>query len=224
MAQSDELSNREKEVLDQLLEGKSNKQIASALHISESTVEFHLKNIYAKCGVSSRTELIIKLGQSTVAGKGDVVENRDRLSLKNWAARFKDVISYNLKELGMSEMANSTDRGAVDPTTFFGAIRVCFTKYADFQGRASRPEFWWFALFITLVAGALAVLNEYVSEFFLVAVLLPFLAAGTRRLRDSGQNPWLQLFLLVPVGGIIVLGYYWALAPANQQPEDNIPA
>lgn len=222
MAQPDELSNREKEVLDQLLEGKGNKQIASALHITESTVEFHLKNIYAKCGVSSRTELILKLGQSTVAGKGDVVENRDRLSLslKNWAARLKDVISYNMKELGMSEMANSTTRGAVDPTTFFGAIRVCLTKYADFQGRASRPEFWWFALFIILVAGAFAVLNEYISEFFLVVVLLPFLAAGTRRLRDSGQSPWLQLYLLVPVAGIFVVGYYWALAPVNPQPEE----
>lgn len=224
MAQSDELSNREKEVVNLLLEGKSNKQIASALHITESTVEFHLKNIYAKCGVSSRTELILKLGQSTVAGKGDVVENRDRLSQKNWAARLKDLISYNMKELGMSEMANSTTRGAVDPTTFFGAIRVCLTKYAEFQGRASRPEFWWFTLFVTLVASALALLNEYVSQFFLVAVLLPFLAAGTRRLRDIGQNPWYQLFLLVPVGGIIVLGYYWAQASANSQTEDNIPA
>jgi len=189
MAQSDELSNREKEVVNLLLEGKSNKQIASALHITESTVEFHLKNIYAKCGVSSRTELILKLGQSTVAGKGDVVENRDRLSQKNWAARLKDLISYNMKELGMSEMANSTTRGAVDPTTFFGAIRVCLTKYAEFQGRASRPEFWWFTLFVTLVASALALLNEYVSQFFLVAVLLPFLAVGTRRQRDIGQNP-----------------------------------
>jgi len=222
MAQYDELSNREKEVLDQLLEGKSNKQIASSLHITESTVEFHLKNIYTKCRVSSRTELILKLGQSTVAGKGDVVENRDRLSLKNWAARLKDVISYNMKELGMSEMANSTTRGAADPTTFFGAIRVCLTKYADFQGRASRPEFWWFALFMTLVAAAFALLNEYLSEFFLVAMLLPFLAVGTRRLRDSGQSPWWQLFLLAPFAGIVVVGFMWAQAPAQPLPEDTV--
>jgi len=222
MAQYDELSNREKEVLDQLLEGKSNKQIASSLHITESTVEFHLKNVYTKCRVSSRTELILKLGQSTVAGKGDVVENRDRLSLKNWAARLKDVISYNMKELGMSEMANSTARGAVDPTTFFGAIRVCLTKYADFQGRASRAEFWWFALFMTLVAAAFALLNEYLSEFFLVAMLLPFLAVGTRRLRDSGQSPWWQLFLLAPFAGIVVVGFMWAQAPAQPLPEDTV--
>jgi len=122
----------------------------------------------------------------------------------------------------MSEMANSTARGAVDPTTFFGAIRVCLTKYADFQGRASRAEFWWFALFMTLVAAAFALLNEYLSEFFLVAMLLPFLAVGTRRLRDSGQSPWWQLFLLAPFAGIVVVGFMWAQAPAQPLPEDTV--
>ena len=46
MAQSLELSSREWEVVNQLLEGKSNKEIAAALHISVRTVEFHLKNVY----------------------------------------------------------------------------------------------------------------------------------------------------------------------------------
>jgi DNA-binding CsgD family transcriptional regulator len=55
------LSKREDEVADLLLEGKSNKQMAVALYISESTVEFHLTNIYAKLNVSSRAEAIIRL-------------------------------------------------------------------------------------------------------------------------------------------------------------------
>jgi DNA-binding CsgD family transcriptional regulator len=54
-------SKREKEVVELLLEGKSNKQIAVALDISDGTVEFHLTNIYAKLGVSSRAEAIIRL-------------------------------------------------------------------------------------------------------------------------------------------------------------------
>ena len=66
MTQSTELSSREWEVVNQLLEGKSNKEIAAALHISVRTVEFHLKNVYDKLQVGSRTELILKLGQSTV--------------------------------------------------------------------------------------------------------------------------------------------------------------
>jgi DNA-binding CsgD family transcriptional regulator len=64
MAQSNELSKREKEVAELLLQGKSNKQIALALGISEHTVEFHLKNIYKKRGVGSRAEAIIELGKS----------------------------------------------------------------------------------------------------------------------------------------------------------------
>lgn len=48
MAQHNLLSNREQEVVQLLLQGKSNKLIASSLGISESTVEFHLKNIYNK--------------------------------------------------------------------------------------------------------------------------------------------------------------------------------
>src|SRR5688572_26734728 len=57
-------SEREKEVIALLLQGKSNKQIALALHISQSTVEYHLKNIYQKLGVGSRTEAVLLLGKS----------------------------------------------------------------------------------------------------------------------------------------------------------------
>jgi DNA-binding CsgD family transcriptional regulator len=56
------LSKREKEVLNLVLQGKSNKQIALSLDISVRTVEFHLKNIYAKFQVDSRIELILELG------------------------------------------------------------------------------------------------------------------------------------------------------------------
>ena len=57
-------SERENEVTELLLQGKSNKQIALALGISASTVEYHLKNIYKKLQVSSRTEAVLRLGKS----------------------------------------------------------------------------------------------------------------------------------------------------------------
>ena len=64
MTQSNLFSEREKEVVELLLQGKSNKQIALALGVSQSTVEYHLKNVYKKLQVSSRTEAVLRLGKS----------------------------------------------------------------------------------------------------------------------------------------------------------------
>ena len=60
-----QFSEREKEVMGLLLQGKSNKQIALSLGISASTVEYHLKNVYKKLQVTSRTEAVLRLGKST---------------------------------------------------------------------------------------------------------------------------------------------------------------
>jgi len=223
MAQSDNLSSREWQVANLLLEGKSNKLIASSLGISESTVEFHLKNIYAKFQVSSRMELVIKLGQSTVAGKGEIAENRDWLNLRNWAASLREIVSKFSEELKMANEINSNTHSEAGPLTFYESIRVCLAKYAEFNGRASRSEFWWFTLFVTLVASALTYLSETLGSVFLIAILLPLLAAGTRRLRDSGKSAWWQLFLLAP-GGIVIVGVLWALPPASSLPDETLPA
>lgn len=120
MEQFPRLSNREWEVVNLLLQGKSNKLIAASLGISDRTVEFHLKNIYAKFEVSSRIELILKLGNatgrfeleqlghSTVAGKGKVAENRDRLnSWMEWATFFRNMVSINGKEFKMNHLLKS---------------------------------------------------------------------------------------------------------------------
>lgn len=61
----EQLTVREKEVLEKMAEGLANKQIALALSISEHTVKFHLSSLYAKLGVASRTEAVkrgIELG------------------------------------------------------------------------------------------------------------------------------------------------------------------
>jgi DNA-binding CsgD family transcriptional regulator len=92
---SSPFSEREKDVLKLLLQGKSNKQIALELGISNRTVEFHLSNIYAKLGVNSRSETILKLtdGQlrespggyqvkSTVDDIGDSTENGFKSKLR----------------------------------------------------------------------------------------------------------------------------------------------
>src|SRR5678816_2209663 len=112
MKQINKLSRRELEVVDLLLQGKSNKLIALALGISDRTVEFHLKNVYAKFQVSSRMELVLKLGnttgeaifeklgRSTVARSREKIENRDRRQSKtDWAASYKVAVYLIGKEL-----------------------------------------------------------------------------------------------------------------------------
>jgi uncharacterized membrane protein YhaH (DUF805 family) len=95
--------------------------------------------------------------------------------------------------------------------TFGESVRVCFAKYADFSGTASRSEYWWFVLFLVL-AGAVAsavtpasLPRGSLGTVFSIATLLPLLAAGARRLHDTGRSGWLQLIGLVPVAGTIVL-------------------
>jgi DNA-binding NarL/FixJ family response regulator len=52
------LSEKEVEVLSELAQGKSNRQIAQAMWLSEQTVKFHLRNVYRKLGVANRTEAL----------------------------------------------------------------------------------------------------------------------------------------------------------------------
>lgn len=218
MSTIEQLSKREKEVVQLLLQGKSNKQIALALRITVRTVEFHLKNIYGKFQVGSRTELILKLRESTVADQRKSNENGDILNLRNWGKFFREAATNLGGKMRMNNKLDADTTAEETSMTFFDSIQTCFAKYAQFNGHASRPEFWWFALFVTLVASALTMIDEVLGSIFLIAVLLPLLSAGTRRLRDSGYSGWWQLFLLAPVAGIIVVGFLWA-SPPKELPE-----
>jgi len=114
--QMNKLSRRELEVIHLLLQGNSNKLIALALGISDRTVEFHLKNVYAKYQVNSRMELVLKLGNttgdatseklghSTVAHSRGKTENRDRRQSKtDWVASQKIAVYLIGKELTMKK-------------------------------------------------------------------------------------------------------------------------
>lgn len=221
MEPSPRLSDREWEVVNQLRLGKSNKLIASSLHISERTVEFHLNNIYSKFGVSSRVELVLKLGESTVANQPVDDENRDEPGGEHWAEPLREAVSRIGKEFKLDNMLTQTTHDDGNTTTFFSAIRTCLTKFAEFNGRAERSEFWWFALFVTLVSTGLLYIHETLAQVFLIAMLLPLLAAGARRLHDIGKSGWWQLFLLAPVGGLVILGVLWAQPTIHSQPGES---
>ena len=85
------------------------------------------------------------------------------------------------------------------------SIRVCFTKYADFTGKAGRSEYWWFFLFIILVSLAASMVSNILGALFSLGTLLPSIAAAARRLHDTNRSGWWQLICIVPVVGIIVL-------------------
>jgi uncharacterized membrane protein YhaH (DUF805 family) len=92
---------------------------------------------------------------------------------------------------------------------FVDAIKTCFTKYADFTGRAARPEYWWWFLFIFLGGAATGVIHENLAALFYVATLLPHLAVGCRRLHDIDKSGWFLLLQLIPVIGWLILLYFF---------------
>jgi len=101
---------------------------------------------------------------------------------------------------------------------FVSSVKTCFQKYADFTGRAARPEFWWFVLFQFAVLVVLGFVSQTLSSIASLAMLVPALAVGARRLHDIGKSGWLQLLGLIPIIGWILL-IYWAAQPG--QPDSN---
>jgi uncharacterized membrane protein YhaH (DUF805 family) len=99
---------------------------------------------------------------------------------------------------------------------FFYVLRL---NYANFNGRAHRGEFWKFWLFNTYMAVVLAVFEEYLDWFpdyesalasiYSLAVLLPSIALGARRLHDTNRSGWYQLIPFIPVVGFLVLMYFY---------------
>jgi uncharacterized membrane protein YhaH (DUF805 family) len=100
---------------------------------------------------------------------------------------------------------------------FGQAISTCFSKYATFSGRASRPELWWFFLFQILVSIAASMLGDIVAGLVSLALLLPALAVGARRLHDIGKTGWWQLVMLTGIGFLLLI-YWWVQPGSNDDP------
>ncbi|MBI2770258.1 MAG: DUF805 domain-containing protein [Burkholderiales bacterium] len=94
------------------------------------------------------------------------------------------------------------------------AVKACFSKYADFNGRAARPEFWWFVLFQFVVVTVLGFVSDMLSGVASLGMLLPGLAVGARRLHDMGKSGWLLLLWLIPIIGWGLL-IYWSAQPGD---------
>ncbi len=107
--------------------------------------------------------------------------------------------------------------------TFVEAIKTCFSKYADFNGRASRSEFWWWVLFVFLVSAAMSMISPMLSGLFSLGVLLPNIAVGARRLHDTDRSGWLQLLVIIPLIGWILM-IYWCVQEAKEPNRFGTPA
>ena len=97
---------------------------------------------------------------------------------------------------------------------FGQAISSCLSNYATFSGRASQSEFWWFFLFQVLASVAASMLSEKLSGLVSLALLLPALAVGARRLHDIGKSGWWQLLMISGIG-LLVLIYWWVQPTAD---------
>ena len=96
---------------------------------------------------------------------------------------------------------------------FVQAIKSCLGQYATFSGWATRSEFWWFFLFQVLVMVATSMLGDVINGIASLALLLPALAVGARRLHDIGRTGRWQLLLLSGIGFLVLL--YWWVQPGE---------
>lgn len=103
-------------------------------------------------------------------------------------------------------------------------------KYAMFEGRSRRKEFWQFALFVFLVQVVLAIFDRMTGTYsegaefgllggvFSLFVLIPSIAVTVRRLHDIGRTGWWILIYFLPLIGAIVMLVFMVL---DSQPETN---
>ena len=103
-------------------------------------------------------------------------------------------------------------------------------KYAVFEGRAQRKEYWFYILFFILFAIVVSLAENALgladpetgsgplSLVYSLALLVPSIAVAVRRLHDTGRSGWWILIGLIPVAGAIVLIVFYVF---DSEPGDN---
>lgn len=96
-------------------------------------------------------------------------------------------------------------------------------NYANFNGRARRSEYWYFVLFNFLIGLATMIMDsltgmQIINPIYSIAMIIPGLAVGVRRLHDIGKSGWMLLVALIPIAGAIWL---LVLFCQDSQPGEN---
>lgn len=107
--------------------------------------------------------------------------------------------------------------------SFGQAVNMALNKYCDFNGRASRSEYWWFALFCFIVGGIAGWIGGMLNINWLpglcsLALLLPSWGLMVRRLHDIDKSGWWAFLSFIPVVGTIILIIWFC---KESQPFDN---
>ncbi len=106
---------------------------------------------------------------------------------------------------------------------FNEAYKTCLlNKYAAFSGRASRSEYWYFFLFLVLLAIVTSIIdaaifpgNELMPTYsiFSLLTIIPSISAAARRLHDVDRSGWWQLLYFTIIGSLVVL--YWLIKKSD---------
>jgi len=90
---------------------------------------------------------------------------------------------------------------------FVESIQICYKKFFDFSGRASKSEYWWFQLYNAIIyvlsfvfQGDLVLL----LSILIIVNLIPVYAVGVRRIHDSDKSGWFVLISLIPLIGLYI--------------------
>ncbi|MBK5002444.1 DUF805 domain-containing protein [Pseudomonas sp. S31] len=111
---------------------------------------------------------------------------------------------------GATQVASGSMAAAADntPITFGNVFMHVMRKYAEFQGRARRKEYWLFVLVSTLIVLGFTVIEtilnipQVLSTLANLAMMVPSIAVGVRRLHDSDRSGW---WLLLPIVNLVFL-------------------
>ena len=107
------------------------------------------------------------------------------------------------------------------------AVSSVLINWNNFSGRASRSEFWYFVLAVTLVGFIIGLIEigtgmvniesagmGSLSLIYNVALLIPSISVTSRRLQDRGHSGWWQLLYLTIVGFLVI--FVWCMLPGKE--------
>ena len=111
--------------------------------------------------------------------------------------------------------------------TFMESVRTCLKEnYCNFEGRAPRSEYWWFALFAVLLGIVTSIIDGIlgtvtangiglISSIASLALIIPSIAVAVRRLHDTDRSGWFYLLNFIPIIGWIVLIVFFVQQGTN---------